>query len=417
MNRADVGPAGYDPNVVSESHQYIGHDLPDDDLHILHIDMDAFFASVETARDPSLRGKPVIIAGLGPRGVVAAASYEARTYGVHSALPTAIARRRCPHGVFMKPTTSYGAVSREIMAIFREYTPHVQPISVDEAFLDVAGARRLIGTPAQIARDIRRRVRSEHDITCTVGIASTKFLAKLASEASKPDGLGIVPRETELRFLHPLPIRAVWGIGEKTAQKLGRLGMRTVGDIARLPVDRLAASVGTASAEHLYALSRNIDPRPVRPERVEKSISAETTFGHDAPDAAAWGPTLLELSRKVASRARAAGWAGRGVTVKIRFGDFRTITRSRTLAAPTDVGHEIHAAARELADAAATAPVRLIGVRLDHLVETAAVGRQVALGEPEHGWRDIETAIDVAAAKYGKGAVGSAGRLRRPARE
>nr|WP_245595375.1 DNA polymerase IV [Glycomyces tenuis] len=403
--------------MVSESHQYIGHDLPDDDLHILHIDMDAFFASVETARDPSLRGKPVIIAGLGPRGVVAAASYEARTYGVHSALPTAIARRRCPHGVFMKPTTSYGAVSREIMAIFREYTPHVQPISVDEAFLDVAGARRLIGTPAQIARDIRRRVRSEHDITCTVGIASTKFLAKLASEASKPDGLGIVPRETELRFLHPLPIRAVWGIGEKTAQKLGRLGMRTVGDIARLPVDRLAASVGTASAEHLYALSRNIDPRPVRPERVEKSISAETTFGHDAPDAAAWGPTLLELSRKVASRARAAGWAGRGVTVKIRFGDFRTITRSRTLAAPTDVGHEIHAAARELADAAATAPVRLIGVRLDHLVETAAVGRQVALGEPEHGWRDIETAIDVAAAKYGKGAVGSAGRLRRPARE
>nr|WP_281276944.1 DNA polymerase IV [Glycomyces buryatensis] len=399
--------------MTSDLDRYIGPDLPDEGLNILHVDMDAFFASVEIARDPSLRGKPVIVAGLGPRGVVSAASYEARKYGVHSALPTAIARRRCPGGVFMTPTTSYGEVSRAVMAIFREYTPHVQPISVDEAFLDVSGARRLIGSPAEIGHRIRRRVREEHDITCTVGIASTKFLAKLASEAAKPDGLGIVPCATELEFLHRLPIRAVWGIGEKTAQKLTRLGMRTVGDIARLDVDALTASVGTASAEHLWALARNIDPRPVRPERVEKSISNETTFGRDAPDGSVWGPTLLELSRKVASRARAAGWAGRGVTVKIRFGDFRTITRSRMLSAPTDVGHEIYAAARELADTAATAPVRLIGVRLDHLVEAAAVGRQVALGEPEHGWRDIETAIDSAAAKFGKGAVRSAGRLKR----
>ena len=189
--------------------------------------------------------------------------------------------------------------------------------------------------------------------------------------------------------------------------------MRTVGDIARLSVDRLTASVGSANAEHLYALARNVDPRPVRPERVEKSIGNETTFGRDAPDASVWGPVLLELARKVATRARSAGWAGRGVTVKIRFGDFKTITRSRMLAAPTDVGHEIHAAAREMADAAATAPVRLIGVKLDHLVESASVGRQVALGEPDHGWRDIETAIDDAAAKFGKGAIRSAGRLRR----
>ncbi|WP_199036961.1 DNA polymerase IV [Glycomyces salinus] len=379
----------------------------------MHVDMDAFFASVEIARDPSLRGKPVIVGGLGPRGVVSAASYEAREYGVHSALPTAIARRRCPHGVFITPSGPYREISQQVMAMFREYTPHVQPISVDEAFLDVSGARRFVGSPAHIAREIRRRVREEHGITCTVGIASTKFLAKLASEHAKPDGLGVVPAETELRFLHPLPIRAVWGIGEKTAQKLNRLGMRTVGDIAGLSVDRLTASVGSANAEHLYALARNIDTRPVRPERVEKSISNETTFGHDAPDASVWGPVLLELSRKVAARARSAGWAGRGVTVKIRFGDFKTITRSRMLAAPTDVGHEIHAAAREMADAAATAPVRLIGVKLDHLVESASVGRQVALGEPDHGWRDIETAIDDAAAKFGKGTIRSAGRLRK----
>ncbi len=399
--------------MASDLHRFIGPDLSDDGLGIMHVDMDAFFASVEIARDPSLRGKPVIVAGLGPRGVVSAASYEARKYGVHSALPTAIARRRCPHGVFLQPTTSYGEVSRAVMAIFREYTPHVQPISVDEAFLDVFGARRLIGTPVEIAGAIRERVRAEHGITCTVGIASTKFLSKLASEASKPDGLGVVPASTELEFLHRLPIRSVWGIGEKTAEKLTRLGMRTVGDLARLDVDSLASSVGVASAEHLYALSRNIDPRPVRPERVEKSISNETTFDRDAPDGAVWGPVLLELSRKVASRARAAGWAGRGVTVKIRFGDFRTITRSRMLAAPTDVGHEIYAAARELADTAATAPVRLIGVKLDHLVEAAMVGRQVALGEPEHGWRDIETVMDEASARFGKGAVRSAGRLAR----
>lgn len=399
--------------MTSDLHRVIGPDLPDEGLGIMHVDMDAFFASVEIARDPSLRGKPVIVAGLGPRGVVSAASYEARKYGVHSALPTAIARRRCPHGVFLTPTTSYGEVSRAVMAIFREFTPHVQPISVDEAFLDVAGARRLIGSPAEIGRAIRERVRADHRITCTVGIASTKFLAKLASEHSKPDGLGVVPAATELEFLHRLPLRAIWGIGEKTAEKLTRLGMRTVADLARLDVDALAASVGTASAEHLYALARNIDPRPVRPERVEKSISAETTFDRDAPDGAVWGPALLELSRKVASRARAAGWAGRGVTVKIRFGDFKTITRSRMLSAPTDVGQEIYAAARDLADAAATAPVRLIGVRIDHLVEAAAVGRQVALGEPEHGWRDIETAMDAAVAKFGKGAVGSAARMRR----
>jgi DNA polymerase IV len=398
--------------VAGETSPYIGPDLPDDGLSKMHVDMDAFFASVEIARDPSLRGKPVIVAGLGPRGVVSAASYEARKYGVHSALPTAVARRRCPHGVFMRPTGPYREVSRAVMAVFAEYTPLVEPISVDEAFLDVAGARRLIGSPARIAREIRRRVREEQGITCTVGIASTKFLAKLASEHAKPDGLGIVPRETELLFLHALPIRAMWGVGEKSAARLTRLGLRTIGDLARIAPERLAAAVGNASADHLHSLARNLDGRAVGPGRVEKSISNETTFGRDAPDASVWGPVLLELCRKVASRARRAGYAGRGVTVKIRFGDFRTITRSRVLPAATDVGHEIHACARELADAAATAPVRLIGIRLDHLVESATSGRQVALGEPEHGWREIETAIDAATARFGKGAVRSAGRLK-----
>ncbi|MFC4334420.1 DNA polymerase IV [Salininema proteolyticum] len=394
---------------------YIGPDLSDEGLTVLHVDMDAFFASVEQARHPELRGRPVIVCGTGPRGVVSAASYEARKYGVRSAMPTAVARRRCPEGVFMKPTASYREVSRAIMAIFADYTPQVQPLSVDEAFLDVSGARRLIGSPTFIAREIRRRVREDHGLTCTVGVASTPFMAKLASEHAKPDGLGVVPARTELEFLHRLPLRAVWGIGEKTAEKLRRLGLRTVGDIAAMRPDRLRAAVGQASADHLHALAHNRDDRVVSAERVEKSISHEHTFGHDADGEKRWGPVLLEMSRKVASRARKAGYLGRGVTVKIRYGDFTTLTRSRTLSAATDVGQEVYESALALARANVTGPVRLIGVRLDHLQDAGTTGRQTLLGEPEHGWRDIEETMDAAVGRWGKGAITAASRIRRSA--
>ncbi|WP_084472102.1 DNA polymerase IV [Haloglycomyces albus] len=377
----------------------------------MHVDMDAFFASVEQVKNPALRGQPVIVCGLGPRGVVSAASYEARRFGVHSAMPTSIARRRCPHGVFMKPTGSYGDISREIMAIFRGYTPHVQPLSVDEAFLDVSGARRLIGTPGHIAREIRARIRTDHRLTCTVGIASTPFLAKLASEHAKPDGLGIVPRETELRFLHPLPLTTIWGVGQKTSAKLERLGLRTVGDIAAMAPERLRSAVGRAAADHLHALAHNHDGRAVSTERVEKSISSEHTFDYDAETEREWGPILLDLSRKVAARARRAGYSGRGVTVKIRFGDFTTLTRSRMRTVATDVGKDIHTTALGIARDNVTRPVRLIGVRLDHLGSSAHLGRQVLLGEPEHGWRDIERTMDAVVGKWGKGTITAASRI------
>ncbi|WP_425498866.1 DNA polymerase IV [Natronoglycomyces albus] len=391
----------------------MGPDLDDDGLGILHVDMDAYFASVEQARNPQLRGKPVIVCGLGPRGVVSAASYEARVYGVRSAMPTAVARRACPHGVFIKPEgTAYRDISDAIMNLFRDFTPLVQPLSVDEAFLDVAGARRLFGTASAIGRKIKQRIRQEHDLTCTVGVASTKFLAKLASTYSKPDGLGVIPRQSELKFLHALPVSAMWGVGGKTAAKLERLGLRTVADLAAVPEASLAASVGSASAAHLHALAHNEDHRTVSATpSVDKSISAETTFATDVGPAV-WQPALVKLCQKVASRARKAGFVGRTVGVKLRFGDFRTITRDRTLPVTTDVGRELYEVAFPLATASAKAPLRLVGVRLSNLASAAHTARQVALDEPEHGWRDVETTIDDASTRFGRNSIRSASTLR-----
>ncbi|GAA0901408.1 hypothetical protein GCM10009558_091530 [Virgisporangium aurantiacum] len=262
-----------------------GPDSDDTGCTILHVDMDAFYATVEVPRRPELRGKPVIVGGAGPRGVVSAASYEARKYGVRSAMPGARARRLCPHAVFLPPDfDAYAAASRAVMAIFRDVTPLVEPLSMDEAFLDVAGAVRLLGRPAEIAAGIRRRVSEEERLTCSVGVAPTKFIAKLGSTRAKPNGLEVVPADRVLEYLHPLPVDALWGVGEKSAEALHRLGLRTVGDVAAAPLGLLRRALGEAAAVHLRELSAGRDPRPVVPHQPEKSIGAETTFDVDVDD-------------------------------------------------------------------------------------------------------------------------------------
>jgi DNA polymerase-4 len=375
---------------------------------MLHVDMDAFYASVEVRRRPELRGKPVIVGGAGPRGVVSAASYEARVFGVRSAMPGARARRLCPHGVFLPPDfTEYTAASRAVMAIFRDVTPLVEPLSLDEAFLDVSGARRLLGSPARIGALIRDRVADEQRITCSVGVASTKFVAKLASTRAKPDGLLVVPAAAVVAFLHPLPVAALWGVGEKTEQQLVRLGLHTVGDIANTPRSTLVRALGRASGAHLHALAWGRDERSVVPHEPDKSIGAEETFARDVDDPAVVRRELLRLSERTAGRLREAGLVGRTVSVKIRFADFTTITRSRTLRDPTDVAQEIFATARGLYEALGLdrARLRLVGVRLEGLAEAETAPRQMLLGDRLHGRRAAEQAAGRAAQRFGSGAV------------
>src|SRR4051794_7905364 len=304
--------------------------------------MDAFFASVEVRRRPELRGRPVVVGGVGPRGVVSSASYEAREYGGRSAMPTARARRLCPHAIYIQPDhDEYQTTSAAIMAIFRDVTPLVEPLSVDEAFLDVAGAARLFGRPRHIAAALRERIRDEQGLTCSVGVAATKYIAKLASTRAKPDGMLVVPSADTLEFLHPLPVEALWGVGDRTAETLRRLGLTTVGAVAAAPAGMLRHAVGVAAAAHLGALAAGHDPRHVSPVRVEKSIGAETTFDVDVDDPATIRRTLLALSGTVAGRLRAAGQAGRTVALKVRLADFTTVTRSRTLHTATDVAREL----------------------------------------------------------------------------
>jgi DNA polymerase-4 len=387
----------------------------DDGCRILHVDMDAFFASVEQRRRPELRGRPVVVGGTGPRGVVSSASYEARAYGVRSAMPGRQAQRLCPGAVFLPPDMSaYAEASRAVMAIFFDVTPLVEPISVDEAFLDVSGAVRLFGPPRQIARTIRARVAAEQRLTCSVGVASTKFMAKLASTRAKPDGLLVVPVAEALAFLHPLGVEALWGVGEKSAELLRRLGLRTVGDVAQAPIGLLRRALGPAAAEHLHELAQGRDPRPVSPERVDKSVGAETTFDVDISDPEPIRRALLALAERVGARLRAAGMAGRTIAVKVRFADFRTVSRSRTLTTPTDVAREIFDVAWQLSrDAAGSAALRLVGVRAEGLVPASTAARQPTIGEREQGWREAERAGDAVTARFGRGAVGPASLLGR----
>jgi DNA polymerase-4 len=379
----------------------------DTDCTVLHVDMDAFYASVELIDRPELHGLPVIVGG-GGRGVVLSATYEARRFGVHSAMPMGRARRLCPQGVVIEPDhRRYADVSRGVMEIFRSVTPLVEPLSLDEAFLDVAGAVRRLGPPVLIGQLIRDRVADEQRINCSVGVASTKFVAKLASGRAKPDGLLVVPRDETVTFLHRLPVGALWGVGERTEEALQRLGLRTVSDLAHTPVDTLRRALGDAAGAHLHELAWGRDPRPVVAEQVEKSVGAEETFARDVDDPALVLRELLRLSERVAARLRSGGMAGRTVVIKVRFADFTTITRSRTLTEYTDVARTVYGTARDLYRALGLdrARLRLVGVRVEGLAEVAGSHRQLALDERPQGWREAEQAVDRASARFGAGAV------------
>ncbi len=406
MGRSQSLPRGGDPRF--------GPDADDTGCPVLHVDMDAFFASVEVRRRPELRGRPVVVGGLGPRGVVSSASYEARPYGVRSAMPMARARALCPQAVYLPPDfTAYSAASRAVMGIFRDVTPLVEPLSLDEAFLDVAGARRLFGRPAAIARLIRERVAGEQGLTCSVGVAPSKFVAKLGSTRAKPDGLLVVPAARVLDFLHPLPVAALWGVGERSAETLRRLGLTTVGELARAPSGMLRQALGDAAARHLHELAWGRDPRRVSPEQVDKSIGAEVTFDADVTDPREIRRALLGLAEKVGARLRGSGQVGRTVALKVRLADFRTVSRSRTLDVPTDVGREMFDTAWALFTALDPGePIRLVGVRAEGLSAARATPRQLTLGAPEHGWREAEAAADAAAARFGRSVIGPASLLR-----
>ena len=389
---------------------------PDDTgCTILHVDMDAFYASASLIDRPELRGTPVIIGGGGNRSVVLSATYEARTFGVTSAMPMGRARRLCPQGVVLEPDfTRYAQVSEAVMATFASVTDIVEPLSLDEAFLDIAGARLRLGPPRQIAQSLRDTIADEQGITCSVGVAPTKFVAKLASGLAKPDGMIVVPGAEVLGFLHQLPVGALWGVGERTEEALTRLGLRTVADIAHTPVETLRRALGDVSGTHLHHLSWGRDERPVVRERREKSIGSDETFSHDIDDPVVIHRELLRLSDRTAARVRAAGMMGRTVSIKVRFADFTTITRARTLRDPTDVSRDIYATARLLFDALGLqrARIRLVGVRMEGLVEAERAPIQGMLDEPDHGWRDADRAVDRASARFGAGAVRPAALVR-----
>ena len=389
------------------------------DPSILHVDMDAFFVSVELLDQPELRGRPVIVGGSSARGVVAAASYEARAFGIHSAMPSVRAKRLCPQAIFLNGRYDrYVTESRAIMDIFGSYTPLVEPLSLDEAFLDVGGSRRLHGPAPDIAAAIRRRVHDERGLTCSVGVAPTKFVAKLASEAAKPrasatgprPGLGVkvVAEADLLGFLHPLPVQALWGVGPATLAKLEQLGVKTVGDLATMPVTLVVGVLGASAGNHLHQLANGIDERRVEPDRQAKSIGHEETFVEDRRERADLERELVRFADAIGSRLRRAGLAARTISLKVRFGDFRTITRSSTLTEATDTHQVILREARELlAGVDPGAGVRLLGVSVSGL--TADASRQLSLDDVDApDWAEANRAIDEIRDRFGATAIGPA---------
>jgi DNA polymerase-4 len=423
---------------------------------VMHVDLDAFFAAVEVLDDPSLAGKPLIVGGSGNRGVVAACTYEARAFGIHSAMSSVEARRRCPHAIFLPGRFArYSEISIQFHEVLHTFTPLVEGISLDEAFLDIAGSRRILGSPPAIGRAIREAVRESLHLNCAVGVARTKLVAKLASRAAKPTaspsgtrpgpGVVVIVPEAELAFLHPLPARALWGVGPATGKRLADLGVVTVGDLAAIPEDTLCRAVGVAHGHHLAALARGVDDRPVVPLQEVKSVGHEETFAADLYDHGAAHGHIVRMSDAVGTRLREASLRGRTITIKVRFGDHSTITRSHTVANPVDSPRTIGAVAGTLLDGVELSPgVRLLGVSLSGLVRGGSEALQLSFagidpdvddagvvvgddpghgsrpgaGEPaganppgdghDQGWEDVEAAVTAVRTRYGHGSVGPA---------
>lgn len=381
---------------------------------ILHVDMDSFFVAVELLDRPDLIGKPVAAAHDSPRSVVSSASYEARRFGVSSAMPVGRAKQLCPQLILVPPAhEKYREMSRRVMQVFTEFTPLVEPLSIDEAFLDVAGSVRLFGSPADIARQIRERVRERTGLPASVGLAGTKFVAKLASQRAKPDGVLEIPPARTLEFLHPLPVEAVWGVGQATSRALRARALHTVGDIAREPLDSLRRVVGDATARKLSSLARGEDPREVETTRVEKSIGHEETFAVDQGDPDVLSRELLRLATRTGERLRAHRLEARTISIKVRWANFDTVTRSRTLSEATGGTQRIYHTAQELLDALGERgrPVRLIGVRAEQLVPEGSDA--AALWSDDEDWKAVDHIMDQVRGRFGEAGVTSA-RLMRP---
>ena len=376
---------------------------------IIHLDMDAFYPSVEALDNPALKGKPVIVGGSRERGVVSSASYEARKFGVHSAQPMATAMRLCPQGIFLPVRMRrYKEVSRQVFEIFYRFTPLVEPLSIDEAFLDVTGSLRLFGQPESIAEKIKRCVLEETGLTVSAGVAPNKFVAKIASDMDKPDGLTIVPSDRVREFLDPLPIEKMWGVGKATREALMRLKVRTFKDLRQMPVKVLEKKFGKYGLK-MHQLSMGIDEREVVADHEVKSISHEETFSQDIQDIDAGKKEILRLSNKVAHRARKMQAAGRTITLKVKYSDFRQITRAETLSSPTDDGFEIYSTACRLLRKTAVGmrPVRLLGISLSQLSFHGAES-QFSLFERDEQFKkrkSLNMALDSLYEKHGENSV------------